>query len=805
MVSQGNMSFMKMALSCGPKLVHLSSIAKCTCRNCASVGCTHSSRRSFPNVQSSLVSISYASNFRTPPIIPCGITSAKASSSANRSGLRLSSHGVRRHMSSWLRSSGVLFIKGTNGGDGTGYPSGNSRRSRTGKKLGETSILRQDGHNFEEVPAAVIRSNSSDKPTKGPPRSYVDLEPTEEAAYIEGFSNYHTPQEVLKMLDTIPSQEVTPFVSFSILKKLFELESNFGFRNEGRSWLNATDSSSTETFARLAIVTQLIDTITTTENNSLLLDTVDLLRMGSQSDNVTSSQPVYETENQLEYKNKLLQEVLIRVTEGKLELQEVCKAVIILGKLENDNGFFFNGDFIDKFWVGILDRSDDINSENVVNVLRTVKYFKKSSRLVLNLVERKLMSLWWKMSTESVAEICSILISDDGPVKQAASIASEKTTHGMTSWQVTNRLLMTLSKCTNLNIHKVSEKDLSQIVKTFYLLNFCDSAIEQALSKYMKAKCLKITDPQLVSNIMDFVRKFRLRFPSILEAASQFVVKSNASFLSPPQFASILRPFGELDFQPTDGPKLWEIVENYLSEKFIQFPPKDVISLLLSFVYLMKYPVNFVDKTFSPYFLDRLHTSEPNFTHLQQHRSNLKLLDTAMTVECKNKYGGPLLPKDFTSRTIFIDGRILRMSNVLKEAFLSICTKSSIDCNVILPSLPLNPVFSADIILTTPRLESETDRHNFLRNHINSYLLYASPPPSLKHTDLTVILVNIPEHFSSDAKYLIGIQSLRKRLLKSLGFNVVSMRYQELNVAKGDFNMLTEYIERKLADVPNIL
>jgi len=282
------------------------------------------------------------------------------------------------------------------------------------------------------------------------------------------------------MLDTIPSQEVTPFVSFSILKKLFELESNFGFRNEGRSWLIASDNSSTETFARLAIVTRLIDTIITTENNSLLLDTVELLRRESQSENNSTTQSVYESESQLEYKNKLLQEVLIRVTEGKLELGDVCKGVVILGKLENDNGFAFNRDFIDKFWVGILDHSDDINSENLVDVLRTVKYLKKRSRLVMNLVERKLMSLWWNISTETVAEICSILSSDDGPVKHTrATITPEKTSHGMTSWQVSKRLLMTLSKCVNLNIHKVTEKELSTIVKTFYMLNFCDSAIEQ--------------------------------------------------------------------------------------------------------------------------------------------------------------------------------------------------------------------------------------------------------------------------------------------------------------------------------------
>lgn len=72
-------------------------------------------------------------------------------------------HG-RASMSSWLRSSRILFIQGS-GNDGDGgdpppsFPS-MSRRS-TGKELGETSIIRQEGSNMDEVPAAVIRSDSS--------------------------------------------------------------------------------------------------------------------------------------------------------------------------------------------------------------------------------------------------------------------------------------------------------------------------------------------------------------------------------------------------------------------------------------------------------------------------------------------------------------------------------------------------------------------------------------------------------------------------------------------------------------------
>lgn len=175
-----------------------------------------------------------------------------------------------------------------------------------------------------------------------------------------------------------------------------------------------------------------------------------------------------------------------------------------------------------------------------------------------------------------------------------------------------------------------------------------------------------------------------------------------------------------------------------------------------------------------------------------------------MTIECKSKYPGPLLPKDFSSRTIFLDGRILRMTTVVKEVVLNICKRSSVDCSMVLPCLPLNPLFTADVLLTTPRIESENQRNSILRSHINSYLLYTSPPTEPKNFDLTVILVNIPEHYSSDGEFLTGLQVLRKRLLQSLGFHVVSLQYQKLVEAKGDSRLLTEYIKENLNSLVSV-
>ena len=49
-------------------------------------------------------------------------------------------------------------------------------------------------------------------------------------------------------------------------------------------------------------------------------------------------------------------------------------------------------------------------------------------------------------------------------------------------------------------------------------------------------------------------------------------------------------------------------MERVLEAKFEEFPPKEVVSLLLSFVYIEKYPLNFVKRVFNPYFMDRLHS-----------------------------------------------------------------------------------------------------------------------------------------------------------------------------------------------------
>jgi hypothetical protein len=327
------------------------------------------------------------------------------------------------------------------------------------------------------------------------PKPFIELDPREEAAFVEGFSNFHTPQQVLGILDTIPSQEVTPVVSLSILRKLFELENNFGFRNEGRSWVITTENSSIETFARMAIVSRLVDIVILGDDTTLLLEALDILRVERKlalrprnqlEEDAEESEPENENPSSerlqefSNYRGKLCDEILIRTIKGKLNLPEVCRAICSMGQMERQFPNEIRTDFIDKMWTGILDRGNEIEITNIVQVFKTIQYFKKSRRLVMNLVERKFLSLWWRLEPETVAEICDLLLMKEAGPGSVSSQSQKNIFNTKQYWGiVSTRLLMSLSRAISLNLHQVTESQLLKVLKTFHALNFCDRTVEK--------------------------------------------------------------------------------------------------------------------------------------------------------------------------------------------------------------------------------------------------------------------------------------------------------------------------------------
>ena len=123
----------------------------------------------------------------------------------------------------------------------------------------------------------------------------------------------------------------------------------------------------------------------------------------------------------------------------------------------------------------------------------------------------------------------------------------------------------------------------------------------------MKVRGVQIVEADLVAATCDYCDHRKLISPLVLEASAEYFVEHYKN-LNTPQINSIAKVFGNLNVHPMNGFKFWERLVTILEQKFAEFPPKDLVHLMLSFVHLEKYPVNLAPKVFNPNFMDRLET-----------------------------------------------------------------------------------------------------------------------------------------------------------------------------------------------------
>lgn len=630
------------------------------------------------------------------------------------------------------------------------------------KLLSQTHLLFQDGTDLQELPL-IVRIASPDldlidladkkQQSKDESDRYRKSIATKDnfVDVAEIFSKCYTFKRLFNLVSIIPDEELTPSVAILGLNKVVQLESDNHFRNkfdmEFRSLLYIDENEEDEEFdddhfAKVAIFGILTDKIVRHGSPQEVLEGLRVAKriaghgLGS-------------------CKQKICDEVLIQILDGKFNIQQICQSAKELLACGCKGGQ-------DKVWIGLMEKEKEINSRNIMEVFRILPILKVSRNLVLKILQRRLEDQWFKMQGRDIAEILSILKEIKKPP---------------------HRIVKCLAKNIKTNLHALNEKDLLRIIKGFTDLNTSEADIERALEKYMKFRKSRIQNPDLMAMIMDYCKKFRIRSQIIFDGCCDFFV-NNASSLSPVHLTSVVLPFGYLNIQPKKSSNFWQVLENVLNEKFVQLCPEDALDVMLSWVYLEKYPLAFVKKIFHPYFLDRLHSlKDPNLVQLM--RNKLKLLDTALTLEC-DSYSGPLLPPDLCTHGVKQDGRIERISNCIKKALISLfgspeCVASSI----VLKNLPLTELYIVDFIAHpsgTP-----------------TFLDYRDTPNAC-----TAFLVHLPEHYDSSGQFLIGPQVMRKRHLQCIGLKVVGLHYYTVITLKHHERHLEEYLKHQIYSAKDI-
>ena len=383
---------------------------------------------------------------------------------------------------------------------------------------------------------------------------------------------------------------------------------------------NLTDNKSNETFLRIAFINMLLDIVYRSRDPNVIVEGLKIVSRDTFPD------------EQSAYKERMVEETLVCISEGIFNLKQICESVVILADFYEDKRKCH--DLADKLWSGILDKANQINAETISSVFATLPHLKSSRDIILKLVENAAGEFWQDYRIGNVLEILKV----------------------MTQLNSSNeKVLKVISQWLKVNIHKLNENETLAVIYCFHKLDYIDDTVISTMERYMKVRGCQIRERDLVATICDYCLDFRVQSRPILEGVCEYFIEHSKT-LSTPQIYSITQIFGELNFHPPNGFRFWELVENVLEQKFIEFPPKEIIDLFLSYIYIERYPLNFVRKIFNPYFLDRLHNQTED--DVMYSRTQLKLFDCSMKLESRN-YGGPYLPKQTNYRTIHQDQQVV--------------------------------------------------------------------------------------------------------------------------------------------------
>ncbi|XP_049296025.1 FAST kinase domain-containing protein 3, mitochondrial-like [Anopheles funestus] len=626
---------------------------------------------------------------------------------------------------------------------GSGTKSGSPTSNTSKKFVRNATILVQQGCDIQELPVVVRKiaedefvSFVSDKiitaPVTTPPSNKTGEEPRanelpvsleSEMETIKSIESCHSTKGVLTVLQEREKDGGTgygPSVAIHALEKILKVE----------SLLELKELEESEPFERI------VNCIVFHSDSKAILDLLDELRSYLELPRTI---------------DMLGNELVYRCSENVLSIEECCDAIEVLTQCRRP-------EMVEKFWSGIADQEKSITERNVHFVFSILPYLKVSRRAVLTVLERRIPQLWWQMSPNATIEVLQALV-----------------TCKLSPFRVTQ----TLARWLNTNIHAVAEDELGAILEAFTNLAYSDAQIERAIERYVKAKGVKVSSQNLIVTILRHCEEFRLRNAHILNGCSEFFI-ANFSQLEPTYLKALFCPFGYLDFVPTNAIKFFDTVNMFVDLHFAKIRPTDTIDIMFAYICLERFPLNFVNRIFNPYFLDVLHAkTRPD--RLDVVRGKLKVFDTGLTLECVD-YDGPLLPRDHSAKAVFHDGRIKRIINYITTELEELAggpecmTKFSI-----LQHLPVNSLYLVDVIFHPAGLGNIFTMDTMKERNIN-----------------VAVLVHLPEYFDSTGKYLVGPQVMRIRHLRRLGLKVATLRFDVLYKLKIHPQELQDYLVERM-------
>lgn len=165
-------------------------------------------------------------------------------------------------------------------------------------------------------------------------------------------------------------------------------------------------------------------------------------------------------------------------------------------------------------------------------------------------------------------------------------------------------LVISLCKQAVRHVPHFTDEELTVVLGALMHFGHSDHYFVEAMERYVPTVTFT-SHPETVTKVMQFFSRRNILSPTVFDAvAESFVYRADDYNAS--QVARQIMAFGKLGYLPPNAGEVFRKVESILHTRFSHFQPRTILNLLHSCILVERFPINFLSKVFSSYFLQQL-------------------------------------------------------------------------------------------------------------------------------------------------------------------------------------------------------
>uniref|UniRef100_A0A3P9NKF5 FAST kinase domains 3 n=1 Tax=Poecilia reticulata TaxID=8081 RepID=A0A3P9NKF5_POERE len=337
-------------------------------------------------------------------------------------------------------------------------------------------------------------------------------------------------------------------------------------------------------------------------------------------------------------------------------------------------------------------------------------------------------------------------------------------------------LVISLCKQAVRHVPHFSDEELSHVLAALIHFGHSDRYFVDAMQNHVPRMAFT-SHPETVSKVTEFFSRRSILSPTVFNAvAESFVYRADSYSTS--QVARQIMAFGRLGYLPPNVGQLFKKVETILHTRFSQFQPRMLLNLLHACTLVERFPVNFLSKVFSSYFLQQLQGETCN----ARESLNEKRFKHFIQCELSVHYEGPQLLPKYRVKSFLTSSRSLetpvdqQLYNSVKSGLVDILgDRSFFGSQVLTPYC-----YTLDVEI---KLDEE------------GYALPASQTDEVYKR--IALCIDGQKRFTNNARQLLGKEVIKQRHLRLLGYEVVQIPFYEFEKYR-NMSKVVEYLHQKI-------